>query len=314
MFLGVDGGQTATVALIGDESGRVLGAGRGGPCNHVGGPQGREKFTRAIRESLAEACRSAGLDPEQVRFRVACLGFSGGPEDKRALLEQMVPADRLVVTTDALIALSGATGGEAGIIAIAGTGSIAFGRNAAGGTARAGGWGYIFGDEGGGFDLVRKALRAALRYEEGWGPETSLHRLLLEATGASSANDLLHRFYTAEFPRPRIASLAVLVDNAANEGDAVARQIVEQAAAELAALVEAVRAQLFAPGEAVHVAYVGGVFRSRPLLARFSELVCRTPGCSCRPPLYPPAAGALLEAWRVAGLSPRITGLPDALK
>ncbi|MGB9605500.1 MAG: BadF/BadG/BcrA/BcrD ATPase family protein, partial [Bryobacteraceae bacterium] len=134
MFLGVDGGQTATIALIGDESGRVLGAGRGGPCNHVGGPEGREKFTRAIRDSIGQACRSAGLDPERVRFRVACLGFSGGPEDKRPLLEAMLAAEQLVVTTDAMIALSGATAGEPGIITIAGTGSIAFGRNAGGRT------------------------------------------------------------------------------------------------------------------------------------------------------------------------------------
>ncbi len=314
MFLGVDGGQTATVALIGDESGRVLGVGRGGPCNHVGGPEGREKFIGAIRDSVGEACRRAGLDPERVRFRAACLGFSGGPEDKRELLEQMLHADRLIVTTDALIALCGATGGEPGIIAIAGTGSIAFGRNAAGRTARAGGWGYVFGDEGGGFDLVRKALRAALRYEEGWGPETRLHGLLLEATGAASANDLLHRFYTAEFPRPRIAALAVLVDRAAGEGDGIARRILEEAAAELARLVEAVRGQLFGPGEGARVAYVGGVFRSGMLRERFVELVGRMPGCACHSPLYPPAAGALLEAWRAAGLQPQLRGLPEELK
>lgn len=314
MFLGVDGGQTATVALIGDERGRIVGWGRGGPCNHVGGPEGREKFTRAIRESVGQACREAGLDFERVRFRAACLGFSGGPEDKRALLEQMLAADQLVVTTDALIALSGATGGEPGIIAIAGTGSIAFGRNAEGRTGRAGGWGYVFGDEGGGFDLVRKALRAALRYEEGWGPETALHRLLLEATGAASANDLLHRFYTVEFPRPRIASYAVLVDRAASEGDVVARRILEEAAADLTALVRAVHAQLFRPGENVRVAYIGGVFRSRVLRERFIGIVESEPGVTCGPPLYPPAAGALLEAWRAAGLNPPLTGLPDTLK
>ncbi|MCS7313830.1 MAG: BadF/BadG/BcrA/BcrD ATPase family protein [Bryobacterales bacterium] len=314
MFLGVDGGQTATVALIGDESGRVLGAGRGGPCNHVGGPEGREKFTRAIRDSVGEACRNAGLDPETTRFRVACLGFSGGPEDKRALLGQMLAADRLIVTTDALIALSGATAGEPGIIAIAGTGSIAFGRNAQGRTARAGGWGYLFGDEGGGFDLVRRALRAALRYEEGWGPPTTLRERLLEATGAASANDLLHRFYTSEYPRPRIASFAVLVDRAATEGDPVARAILQDAAGELASLVEAVRRQLFSREESVRVAYVGGVFRSRLLLERFAELVRRASGSVCQPPAFPPAAGALLEAWRAAGLHPRLSGLPDSLK
>jgi len=311
VFLGVDGGQSATIALIADDTGRVLGVGRGGPCNHVGGPQGREKFVTAIRDSVGEACRMAGLDPSAARFRAACLGFSGGPEDKRVLLEQMLPADHLIVTTDALIALAGATGGEPGIIAIAGTGSIAFGRNADGRTARAGGWGYIFGDEGGAFDLVRQALRAALRYEEGWGPPTSLHNLLLEATGSSSANQLLHRFYTTEFSRPQIARFAVLVDRAANEGDAVAREILESAAAQLAALVAAVRGQFFAPGEAIRVAYIGGVFRSDILRQRFCALVESEAGNACGPPMYPPAAGALLEAMRAVGhRHPRLSDLP----
>src|ERR1700735_156549 len=105
LFLGVDGGQSRTTALIGDEEGRVLGAGAGGPCNHAGAEEGRQKLARGGGGSVG-----------------------GGP------------------------ALAGATAGKPGIVMIAGTGSIAFGRNAGGRTARAGGWGFIFGDEGGAFD------------------------------------------------------------------------------------------------------------------------------------------------------------------
>src|SRR5947209_3167873 len=83
-------------------------------------------------------------------------------------------------------ALAGATRSGQGIITIAGTGSIAFGRNPAGRTARAGGWGYIFGDEGGGFDIARQATRAILRLEEGWGPPTALRETLLAATGSET--------------------------------------------------------------------------------------------------------------------------------
>src|SRR5688572_6428487 len=194
-FLGVDGGQSTTTALIGDETGRVLGAGEGGPCNHVGAAEGRAKLTNAVSACVEQACTNAGLDPRAISYEAACFGMSGGPDDKQALLAEILPAERLIVTTDAVIALSGATAGEPGIIAIAGTGSIAFGRNEAGRTARVGGWGYVFGDEGGGFDITRQALRAALRYEEGWGPETALHRVLLEAAGGADANDVLHRFY-----------------------------------------------------------------------------------------------------------------------
>ena len=91
-----------------------------------------------------------------------------------------------------MVALAGAHAGEPGIITVAGTGTISFGRNAAGKYARAGGWGYVYGDEGGGFDIVRQAVRAILRYEEGWGPPTLLTAKLLEATGMKLANDLLH--------------------------------------------------------------------------------------------------------------------------
>src|SRR5579863_9715345 len=163
LFLGVDGGQSSTTALVGDESGRVVGVGRGGPCNHVGKAEGREKFFRAVRECL----REAGFGGAE--FEAACLGFSGGAADKDAYVRESIKAKRYVITHDAFIALVGATAGEPGVVTIAGTGSIAFGRNGEGKTARAGGWGYVFGDEGGGFDLVRQALRAVLRHEEGWG-------------------------------------------------------------------------------------------------------------------------------------------------
>ncbi len=312
----MDGGQSSTTALIGDDAGKVLGLGSAGPCNHVRSGDGREKFVRALTECLEAACRKAGLEAREARFAAACLGFSGGPEDKRALVGEIVLADSLFVTTDAWIALSGATGGEPGVITMAGTGSIAFGRNAAGQTARAGGWGYIFGDEGGAFDVVRQALRAVLRFEEGWGPPTSLTRKLLNATGAASANELLHRFYTTEYPRDRVASMATLVDEAALEGDAVAGQLVRTAAQQLANIAAAVREQLFGAGETVRVSYSGGAFRNTLLLDQFKALVEKDVECVCRPPADKPAMGALIEAWKSGGVKPpeRPAGVPPGVR
>ena len=301
-FLGVDGGQSSTTALIADENGKVLGAGRAGPCNHAGAAEGRQRFISALSECLAAAWRGAGLGSAP-HFASACLGFSGGPADKEALTHEIVSSERILVTHDALIALTGATVGEPGIIVIAGTGSIAFGRNAAGRTARAGGWGYVFGDDGGGFDIVRQALRAALRLEEGWGRATSLRALLLEDSRARDAGDLLHRFYTAEFPRLRIAAMAKLVDQAAAEGDAVAREILMQSGQDLARLAGAVRVQLFEDAQKVRVSYLGGVFRSPVVRDRFFELAAREPGNRIEPPAFGPAAGALIEAYRAAGVS-----------
>ena len=308
-FLGVDGGQSSTTATIGDETGRVLGVGRGGPCNHVGASEARAKFVNAIHASVDAACSEAGLDSAALRFVSTCLGFSGGPADKQAIVGQILASDHILVTDDATIALSGGLAGAAGIVVIAGTGSIAFGRNGGGRTARAGGWGYLFGDEGGGFWIVREALRAALRWEEGWGPPTALRPMLLDATGARNINDLMHRCYTTEFPRPRTAGLSFLVNAAAENGDPMARKIFSEAARELAVLARAVGGQLFDPtlvdsGQSVRCAYAGGVFHSRILLNSFRQALGGEPGLVVTPPVYHPAVGALLEAYRAVGPIP----------
>ena len=291
--------------MIGDESGRVVGVGNGGPCNHVGNAEGREKFLRAVGGCL----RDAGF--EGAEFEAACLGFSGGAADKDAYVRELINAKHYVITHDAFVALMGATAGEPGVVTIAGTGSIAFGRNREGKTARAGGWGYAFGDEGGGFDIVRQALRAALRYEEGWGPKTALREALLSSAGATSANDLLHRYYTDEYPRERVAAFSRLVDRVARDGDAVAREILLGAAQQLATLATAVRAQLFDDGANCSVSYLGGAFRSGILLDRYRMLMELEDGNRVAEPVYGPAAGALIEAYRVAGLKVELKDVPS---
>jgi N-acetylglucosamine kinase len=302
-FLGVDGGQSGTTALIGDQTGRVLGSGDAGPCNHAGMAEGRQKLERAIRESVGGACAKAGLDAGAIEFETACFGMSGGPDDKREILAAIVRTERLIVTNDAVVALAGATPEGHGIIVIAGTGSISIGRHPEGAQARAGGWGYIFGDEGSAFDIARRALRASLSMQEGWGPATTLRARLLEATQSRDAHEMLHRFYTPDWPRSRVATLAKLVDVAALEGDAAAADIITRAAQDLALLAASVRAQLWKPADLVEVAYIGGVFHSRMLLERFRMLVELENGSHCGPARHGPAEGALLEAYRAAGLN-----------
>lgn len=313
-YLGVDGGQSSTTALIADESGSIIGRGVGGPCNHVTGSARREKFRTAINRCLAQACADAEVDPNGVQFAAACLGFSGGAEDKEALARELIRSGKYKITHDAEIALSGATEGQPGIIVIAGTGSMAFGRNARGATARAGGWGYVFGDEGGAFDLVRQALRAALKAEEGWGPETSLHERLLAATGTRDANELIHRCYTDEFPREKLASLAPLVTEAAIAGDRAAKTILRLAAAQLASFARGVHERLFQKCESVPVCHIGAVFRSDPVRVNFAIDVHRATSCIAGPPRYNPAAGAVLEALRLDGKEANLSYVPESEK
>ncbi|MGQ9633701.1 MAG: BadF/BadG/BcrA/BcrD ATPase family protein [Bryobacteraceae bacterium] len=292
LLLGVDGGQSATVAAVADEKGQILGEGEAGPCNHTRAKGGVRKFERALRGSIQAAWRRARLQGAP-QFAAACLGFSGGAADKRELVHPIVRARKIYVTTDAEIALAGATGGEPGIVVIAGTGSIAYGRNRAGETARAGGWGYLFGDEGGAFDIVRQALRAVLLSEEGRGVQTRLTEALLETTGAATVDELLHLFYTADWPRDRIAALAPLVDRAAEQGDAAARRILSNAGASLAELALGLRRRLFAGRGHVLITYAGGVFESRSVRRAFERRV------PCEPARLTPVQGAVLISQRL---------------
>lgn len=302
LFLGVDGGQSSTTALIADDKGTILGRGVGGPCNHVGKEQGRARFESAMSQSLGEACAMAGLHPSQLSFEAVCMGFSGGADDKEEYLRATVQARKYILTTDAWVALTGATGGAPGVMTISGTGSITLGRNARGETQRVGGWGYVYGDEGSGFDITRQALRAALRYEEKWGPPTRLYAALLEAESAPDANTLMHRFYTDSYPRVRIARLAKLVDQVAREGDTVALEILHNAAQQLATMAAVAREKLFAAGETAVISYVGGVFHSDIVRSRYQMLVSLEDGNRCTAPIHGPAEGALLEAFRACGL------------
>ena len=139
--------------------------------------------------------------------------------------------------------------------------------------------------------------------EEGWGPPTSLRAVFLEATASRNANEMLHRFYAPDWPRSRVATLAQLVDVAAAQADAIAADILTRAAQDLALLAASVRSQLWKPGDLVEVAYIGGVFQSRRLLERFRLLVELEEGSHCAAPRHGPAEGALLEAYRAAGLA-----------
>ncbi|MFN0101219.1 MAG: BadF/BadG/BcrA/BcrD ATPase family protein [Bryobacteraceae bacterium] len=316
LFLGVDGGQSSTTTLIADETGRVLGRGADGPCNHVqSSMEGREKFIRVIGGCVRAAAIAAGLREASPMFRAACLGFSGGPADKQEILREILRVEELLVTTDAAIALAGACGGGAGLITIAGTGHISMGRGRDGRLARAGGWGYIFGDEGGGFWIACEAVRAAMRVHENWGTSTALHARLLAATGFNDANDMMHAMYTAEWPRKRVAALARLVNEEAENGDWEARDILVRGAAELMKISAIVRENLFPEDAVARLSPIGSVWKSRLLRENFVELWTRAnPLNVFAPPAMGPAAGALFEAFRIGGISADPQNLPESEK
>ena len=301
LFLGVDGGQSSTKAVIGDVGGKVLGRGRAGPCNHASKSEGRSKLRTAVAAVVEDALDVAGL-PVATEFEAACFGMSGGPADKRDLIAEIVRADAIRVIDDAEVALEGAVQGGAGAVVIAGTGSIAFAKGAAGKTVRCGGWGYLFGDEGGAFSIVRLAVQRALAAEEGWGPQTSLAGLFLDVTGADSVNEAMHCFYGPSWPRDRIARLAPEVDAAAEAGDRCAGEVLQAAGRALGDLAGTVTGMLELPRAQVPVHYTGGVFRSSRVRQAFKSR-CQEQHCHVDPPAHDGAIGALLLAYRMGGVA-----------
>jgi N-acetylglucosamine kinase-like BadF-type ATPase len=311
LFLGVDGGQTATRTVVGDEQGRIVAHSSGGPSNHTEEPGGPERLERVILATIREALASIPVpDPDRHSFAAACFGMTGETDIKTRILERIVHTERLSVVHDSVNALAGATAGQPGIIVIAGTGSVARGINARGEEARVGGWGHQFGDEGSAYWIGREAVRAILAERDRTGPKTILTPMLFDRLSVSSAYDLMAKYYSGEFSRDHLAGLASWVNEAADSGDAVARGILRKAGMDLAHFALQIVSLLFAqrvdtrnaPG--FLVCYTGGVFGSEHVLSSFTEHIENDhPEAKIRPALLLPVFGSLLLAYRAVGIT-----------
>jgi N-acetylglucosamine kinase len=264
--IGLDAGGTKTVCLLADEAGRILAESRAGGANLQS--QGELEVEKVLHHVMEEAL--AGHD---VRPAAICLGIAGvdRPDDAAAvhgIMRRIGFKTPAVVVNDALVALTAGAGDDPGVVLIAGTGSIAYGRNRVGLAARAGGWGYLLGDEGGGFWIGRAALSAVVRQCDGRGPATALTGLVLGQLSLTSPAELIHEVYYRDLHRHAIAGLAMLVERAAEQGDAVAAQILSRAAGELAAAAASVVARLGMRGEPFPTVLSGGIFRTIPWLVR----------------------------------------------
>jgi len=290
--LGIDAGGTKTVGLLADEQGRVVAEARGSGANlQTHGELEVEKVFDGIVETL-------GRDHT---ISAVCLGIAGvdRPQDEaliRGILRRLGYRDCVRVVNDAAIALAAGAPGRVGIVVLAGTGSIAFGADRSGRTARSAGYGFLLADEGSGYWLGHQTLRAAVRSYDGRGPKTLLEALVFEAFDVGSVADLVPKVYERGLPKHRIASLAPLVEQARVRGDATAAALVERAGEELALAARGVHRQLDFGHEPFPVLLAGGVFKAVPTLpepfARHLDL------SGAHPSLLPtePAAGAVALA------------------
>ena len=302
-YIGFDGGGTKTEVVLLDAQGHLAGRGLGGPSNPL--RVGFEPAYANLRIAAEQALSAARADAMQVRGACAGLGGAGSRRVVKrvmAFLVQTFPAADVHVTTDASIALEAATDGGPGVILIAGTGSVALGRNAAGQTARAGGMGPWVSDEGSAFDIGRRAVSAVARARDGLAPVTLLAEMIPTALEVPNFYALLERVAEShEQVFPRIFPLVV---EAADLGDDPSREILFTAALALSQIALSVVRRLNLADQKFVLAKSGGVFGHSALLdgALDALLISGAPRAKIQPLEVSPAVGAARWAMRLAGV------------
>jgi N-acetylglucosamine kinase-like BadF-type ATPase len=300
-YLGFDGGGTKTECIAIDGEGRIAGSGQAGPSNPL--RVGYEAACVAVEMSAAMAMASAKADGAEIKG--VCAGLAGAgrlnvAEEMRSRLAGIWSGVHVMIITDAEATLETAVGDAPGIVLIAGTGSIALGRNAKGEMARAGGHGTWIGDAGSAYDIGRRAAMAVADARDFAGPPTILGEMIAATLECRGWDDVIEKVASAPamvFPR-----LVPTVMQAAEDGDAAARQILNDAARELASLVLTVAGRLGMKDEEFKVARAGGVFnRSYMLDSRVDDLIARVaPRARINLLKDPPALGAARVALRLS--------------
>ena len=296
LILGVDGGQTSTVALLATSAGEILGTGQGGPANHIHEPGGMERMQHSLHDAVFAAFEQAGIAP--VAVESACFGMTGGAEFVPQAAPKFIETRRLSAVHDVVTALAGASLASPGIVVIAGTGAIAYGRSIDGLEAKADGWGYLMGDEGSAYDIGLKVLRAAAQAEDKRGVDTLLRVYMPRFWRKADLAEVRAALYSDQMTRADIASLSWVAYCAAESHDQVARELLANAGRSLAQSAKSVIDRLSSNGQNLAVYPTGGVFRAGQwVLDPFAaSLKQSAPDTEIRPSAFPQVVGALLLA------------------
>jgi glucosamine kinase len=302
LFAGIDGGQSSTIAVVAGANGEVLGRGTAGPSDHVDEPATSQRAAQACEGALAAALAAAHL-PLDAPLEAVVIGLSGY-EGSWHGREPHFASPIVRYKHDSVIALAGAIRERPAAVVIAGTGSAGYGEDANREPIRAGGFGYLFGDDGSSFAIARTALAAAMRVSDR-GVLTDLGAAALSYFDCSDLRALARAVSLRQIARPQLAGFTRLVFDAARLGDPEAAGIIDDAAAALAGLAQLLVEQLgSADVPAVPVAFVGGAVENAEFRATIARrLENATPLARVVAPAHEPAVGAALLAIEAAGVA-----------
>lgn len=280
LFLGLDGGGSKTAAVLLDEEANIVGNGVGGPGNIA--TQSEQTLESSVRTAYDAACLNAGVDANEIELSGVCAGVAGySVEPKRLqyeeLLKAVFPESHLQVEPDYLIAHWGATHGSHGIVVIAGTGAVTFGKNELGASCRVDGLGFLLGDRGSGFNLGIRALKHTLDTLDK-GEMDPLAKVVLEVTNSTKQSQILHWLYS-DFQPAKVAALAPAIGAVAEIGDPDARSLISLMARQLRHSVRQVRHTLWMD-RSVPIYTLGGLWN----ISHFFQSEFRDPQWRLIPP------------------------------
>jgi glucosamine kinase len=301
IVIGVDGGGSKTRVMVGTAEGEVLTTLDGPKSAVVPGEAARsaDVIGDLVTRALAEIAQPGAILPRVLYCGVAGAGRDEERKALHAALDAKELAEEVVIDSDGLIAMYDALEDRAGILLVVGTGSIAYGRSPAGEIVRCGGWGPVFGDEGSGGWIGRRALGIVAASSDGREPPTALLFPILAATQCEDVQDLIPWAATAD--ARAFATLVPVVFSTAAAGDPRANALLTLAAEELVLHIRALSRQLFTDERAaVAVAFSGGLMeRGSPLRKRLEQrLKSAVPGAQVRAEEVLPVRGALRAAAR----------------
>jgi N-acetylglucosamine kinase-like BadF-type ATPase len=304
-LFGIDGGASNCKAVLITNDGRVVYLGRGPGVNYH--EVGASQVVSTIKRLFDDAMKAARAKPEE------CLGIGLGlagvsrEQDKKILTGMFDPIfgkNAYILTSDAEIALVSGTLAEWGILVIAGTGSIVYGKNQDGKEARAGGYGPLISDEGSGYRIAVEGLKAVARSFDGVEESNALTEPILQHLKVQTLDEMVTWVNSQAASREKIALIAPLVIQAAMEDDPLAYEIINQQADALALNVEAVFRRLELP-DRFDVVLSGGVFTHAPKFLQFMQRKIRyiVPGANVIPPRLEPVLGSTFFAFAQAGIT-----------
>ncbi len=302
LVLGVDGGNTKTLALVGRENGEIIGTGRAG-CGDIYGAISPSAAIAEIEGAVEAALTKAGLQPDALTASVFSLAGADWPEDFKLLEDAMRDrsyGQNILVVNDAMGALRAGSPDGTGVVVACGTGAAVGARGPDGRTWHSSFWQLVQGGD----ELSKRALQAVYRAELGIDPPTMLTEPILIAFGARTVEEVLHQQTACDMPRPRhLRPLVRPLFDAAESGDHAARQIVIAHGKALGDYASVAARKVGLLEESFPLVLTGGVLRHpSPLLRdalveRVREAAPRVRPIQSR---FEPAAGAVLLALELA--------------